>query len=93
MTAAVIGAPHAAHHARLTAAQAGHRRRRFLYQFQPKIDLQSGAFGGAAALLRWRHGLFGLQSPNSFVRVAADTGPILNIGARLPSKSRRLPRA
>jgi PAS domain S-box-containing protein/diguanylate cyclase (GGDEF)-like protein len=54
----------------------------FLYHYQPKIDLQTGEFVGAEALLRWQHGLFGLQSPDSFVRLAEDTGLILDIGAR-----------
>lgn len=54
----------------------------FLYHYQPKIDLQTGEIVGAEALLRWQHGLFGLQSPDSFIRLAEDTGLILEIGAR-----------
>jgi len=54
----------------------------FIYHYQPKIDLQTGEFVGAEALLRWRHGLFGLQSPDSFIRLAEDTGLILDIGER-----------
>ena len=54
----------------------------FIYHYQPKIDLQTGEFVGAEALLRWRHGLFGLQSPETFIRLAEDTGLILDIGER-----------
>jgi EAL domain-containing protein (putative c-di-GMP-specific phosphodiesterase class I) len=53
-----------------------------IYHYQPKIDLQTGEFVGAEALLRWRHGLFGLQSPETFIRLAEDTGLILDIGER-----------
>lgn len=68
---------------RLTAElQQGLAADEFLYHYQPKIDLQTGEILGAEALLRWQHGLFGLQSPGSFVRLAEDTGLILEIGAR-----------
>ncbi|WP_377848581.1 putative bifunctional diguanylate cyclase/phosphodiesterase [Bosea sp. UC22_33] len=68
---------------RLTAElQQGLAADEFLYHYQPKIDLQTGEILGAEALLRWQHGLFGLQSPGSFVRLAEDTGLILDIGAR-----------
>jgi len=68
---------------RLTAElQQGLAADEFLYHYQPKIDLQTGEVVGAEALLRWRHGLFGLQSPDRFVRLAEDTGLILDIGAR-----------
>ena len=49
---------------RLTAElQQGIVADEFLYHYQPKIDLQTGEFVGAEALLRWQHGLFGLQRP------------------------------
>ncbi|GMM92552.1 putative bifunctional diguanylate cyclase/phosphodiesterase [Qipengyuania sp. MTN3-11] len=71
------------HRTRLTAElQHGIAADEFLYYYQPKIDLQTGDFVGAEALLRWRHGLFGLQSPEGFVNLAEDTGLILDIGAR-----------
>lgn len=68
---------------RLTAElQQGLAADEFLYHYQPKIDLQTGEIIGAEALLRWQHGLFGVQTPSSFVRLAEDTGLILDIGAR-----------
>lgn len=54
----------------------------FGFQYQPKIDLSTGAVAGAEALLRWRHGLFGTQLPGSFITHAEDTGLILKISKR-----------
>lgn len=52
-----------------------------LFHYQPQIDLESGALVGAEALLRWNHGVFGLQPPSRFIGVAEETGAILEIGA------------
>ncbi len=52
-----------------------------LFHYQPQIDLASGEVVGAEALLRWRHGAFGLQPPDRFIGVAEETGAILEIGA------------
>ena len=80
---AVEAERHAFNRVRLTAAlQQGIVADEFLYHYQPKIDLQTGEVVGAEALLRWKHGLFGLQTPDGFVRLAEDTGLILDIGAR-----------
>ncbi|ASR50291.1 GGDEF domain-containing phosphodiesterase [Blastomonas fulva] len=49
--------------------------------YQPQVDLLSGNIVGAEALLRWNHGVFGLQSPSRFIGVAEETGVILDIGA------------
>lgn len=54
----------------------------FGFQYQPKIELSTGAIAGAEALLRWRHGLFGTQMPGSFIAHAEDTGLILEISRR-----------
>ncbi|KRE11694.1 hypothetical protein ASE66_24590 [Bosea sp. Root483D1] len=54
----------------------------FGFQYQPKIDLSTGAIAGGEALLRWRHGLFGTQLPGSFISHAEDTGLILEISRR-----------
>ncbi|MGO4670222.1 putative bifunctional diguanylate cyclase/phosphodiesterase [Bosea sp. 2RAB26] len=54
----------------------------FGFQYQPKVDLCTGAVVGAEALLRWRHGLFGTQLPGRFINHAEDTGLILEISAR-----------
>ncbi|MGE0767324.1 MAG: putative bifunctional diguanylate cyclase/phosphodiesterase [Hyphomicrobiaceae bacterium] len=52
----------------------------FLLHYQPKIDLRTGAVIGAEALLRWDHSVFGVQGPSTFVRLAEETGLILDIG-------------
>jgi len=54
----------------------------FDFHYQPQVNLATGAIVGAEALLRWHHGLFGMQSPDKFIGHAEDTGLILDIGAR-----------
>ena len=54
----------------------------FLYHYQPKIDLLTGEFIGAEALLRWQRGVTGIQPPGHFLRLAEETGLILDIGAK-----------
>jgi len=57
------------------------KRQEFTLQYQPKIDLGTGAMTGAEALLRWIHPTRGLVSPATFIPVAEDCGLILPIGA------------
>jgi diguanylate cyclase (GGDEF)-like protein/PAS domain S-box-containing protein len=57
------------------------QRREFKLQYQPKIDLDTGAITGAEALLRWIHPTRGLVSPARFIPIAEDCGLILPIGA------------
>ena len=55
-------------------------RREFVLHYQPKIDLDTGRFVGAEALVRWRHPEGILVPPKLFVPVAEDTGLIVQIG-------------
>jgi PAS domain S-box-containing protein/diguanylate cyclase (GGDEF)-like protein len=52
----------------------------FQFHYQPRVDLRTGAIIGAEALLRWNHGVFGLQRPDRFIELAEDTGLILDVG-------------
>ncbi|WP_207540478.1 diguanylate cyclase domain-containing protein [Sabulicella rubraurantiaca] len=53
----------------------------FVFDYQPKVELATGNWAGAEALVRWEHPLFGLQMPDRFVELAEDTGLIVDIGA------------
>jgi diguanylate cyclase (GGDEF)-like protein len=48
--------------------------------YQPRIDTSTCSIVGAEALLRWSHPTMGDVSPEVFVRVAEDTGLIVQIG-------------
>jgi PAS domain S-box-containing protein/diguanylate cyclase (GGDEF)-like protein len=54
----------------------------FVHHFQPQIDLSSGEWVGAEALLRWNHPLFGSQPPSRFIEAAERTGLLLDLGER-----------
>ena len=52
-----------------------------LFHFQPQVNLGPGDIVGAEALLRWNHGVFGLQPPSRFIGIAEETGALVEIGA------------
>ena len=54
----------------------------FLYHFQPQIDITTGDWVGAEALIRWNHPLFGCQPPGRFIEAAERTGLLLELGER-----------
>ena len=48
--------------------------------YQPKADLYSGEICGAEALIRWQHPVKGLVPPSQFIKLAEESGMILQLG-------------
>jgi len=56
------------------------RKKDFVLNFQPRIDISRNKIVGAEALLRWRHPVRGLLPPAAFIRVAENSGLIVPLG-------------
>ncbi len=61
--------------------------------YQPQFNLRKGCVVGAEVLVRWRHPVKGLISPQDFIFVAEDTGLIVPIGRWIFSEACRQARA
>jgi diguanylate cyclase (GGDEF)-like protein len=55
--------------------------------YQPQIDLRTGKFVSAEALLRWRHPSRGPVSPALFIPILEETGLINEVGAWVLEKA------
>ena len=64
------------------AVRLGLRRDEFFLLYQPIVDLASGRWVGAEALLRWRRGTGELIGPDLFVPIAEQTGSITRLSER-----------
>ena len=56
-------------------------REEFTVEYQPIVDLATGAMVSAEALVRWEDPERGLVPPHDFISLAEDTGLIVSIGA------------
>ena len=65
----------------VSGIRTGLARGEFVLHYQPQLDLASGRIVGAEALLRWHHPEIGLVPPSRFIRVAEQSGLIVEIGA------------
>jgi diguanylate cyclase (GGDEF)-like protein len=54
-------------------------RREFRLLFQPIVELRGGRVVGAEALLRWRHPVEGLLTPDKFLAIAEEVGVIVPV--------------
>jgi EAL domain-containing protein (putative c-di-GMP-specific phosphodiesterase class I) len=61
----------------LARAAEGHE---FFLVYQPAIDLQTGAFAGVEALIRWRHPKRGVLGPDRFIDALADSDLVVAVG-------------
>lgn len=52
----------------------------FVLWYQPLVDMQDGTIYGSEALIRWMHPTRGLLGPYTFIRLAEETGHIVEIG-------------
>lgn len=57
--------------------------RRLKLHFQPQVDLRAGGLIGAEALARWNDAELGDVPPSRFVKVAEETGLIVELGAQV----------
>lgn len=55
-------------------------RKEFSLNFQPQYSLNTGKITGAEALVRWNNTILGSVSPEEFIKIAEETGIIVELG-------------
>lgn len=68
-------------------------RQEFTIEYQPVVELRSGAVVGAEALVRWRHPGRGTIPPAEFLPLAEQTGQIQAIGVFVLQRATRQARS
>ena len=68
------------HHTLEIDLRAAISEQRLILQYQPQLDLLTGAVLGAEALVRWNRPDQGIVPPDRFIGLAEDTGLIVPIG-------------
>lgn len=69
------------HHALKAEVAHAVQRGELVLDYQPIVDLSSGALNGVEALVRWQHPTRGLLPPSAFIGLAEETGDIVAIGS------------
>jgi diguanylate cyclase (GGDEF)-like protein/PAS domain S-box-containing protein len=61
----------------------------FFIEYQPQVDVMTGAIVGLEALVRWRHPLRGVLPPGQFIPLAEETGLIIPLGLEVLNEACR----